>query len=180
MRPMSTSSLHAWERRACHAILRLSKRTCGNVPNASQQQTGAGTPRSKPARSGVGASVLSRASSAVTGLLLPTAGRNSPILRPYRKRASVEQVVAARHAWLPEWDAALLPVREEPTAGSPMHAAIPWTHLTHQEIADRLAAEQGIEGRGTVRSMDTKNSVERSCLPSGHAVHPGDYRAVCS
>lgn len=41
-------------------------------------------------------------------------------------------------------DAAFLRVIEGHTAGSPMDAAIKWTHLTRGQIADRLATEEGI------------------------------------
>jgi DDE family transposase len=55
-----------------------------------------------------------------------------------------------RHALIPELHTAFLQVLEEHTAGSPMNAAVKWTNLTHQEIADRLAADHGIEGSVTV------------------------------
>lgn len=41
-------------------------------------------------------------------------------------------------------DAAFLQVVEHHTAGSPMKAAVKWTNLTRQEIADYLATEHGI------------------------------------
>jgi hypothetical protein len=55
-----------------------------------------------------------------------------------------------RHELIPELDTAFLQVLEEHTAGSPMHAAVKWTNLTHQEIADRLAADHGIAVSVTV------------------------------
>jgi Rhodopirellula transposase DDE domain len=54
------------------------------------------------------------------------------------------------HELIPELDTAFLQVLEEHTAGSPMNAAVKWTNLTHQEIADRLAADHGIEVSVTV------------------------------
>jgi hypothetical protein len=45
---------------------------------------------------------------------------------------------------IPDLDMAFLQVLEDHTAGSPMNAAVKWTNLTHQEIADRLAADHGI------------------------------------
>jgi hypothetical protein len=54
------------------------------------------------------------------------------------------------HELIPELDTAFLQVLEDHTAGSPMNAAVKWTHLTHQEIADRLAADHGIEVSVTV------------------------------
>ena len=47
-------------------------------------------------------------------------------------------------------DAAFLRVVERHTAGSPMDASIKWTHLTRQQIADRLASEEGIDISVTV------------------------------
>ncbi len=41
-------------------------------------------------------------------------------------------------------DSAFLRVVERHTAGSPMDSSIKWTHLTRQQIADRLATEEGI------------------------------------
>jgi hypothetical protein len=54
------------------------------------------------------------------------------------------------HELIPALDTAFLQVLEEHTAGSPMNAAVQWTNLTHQEIADRLAAAHGIEVSVTV------------------------------
>jgi hypothetical protein len=51
---------------------------------------------------------------------------------------------------IPGLDAAFLQVLEDHTAGSPMNAAVKWTNLTHQEIADRLAADHGIKVSVTV------------------------------
>ena len=45
---------------------------------------------------------------------------------------------------IPGLDAAFLQVLEHHTAGSPMNAAVKWTNLTQQEIADYLATEHGI------------------------------------
>jgi DDE family transposase len=50
-----------------------------------------------------------------------------------------------RHERIPELDTAFLQGLEDHTAGSPMNAAGKWTNLTHQESADRLAADHGIE-----------------------------------
>lgn len=47
-------------------------------------------------------------------------------------------------------DEAFLRVIERHTAGSPMDASIKWTHLTRQQIADRLAAEEAISISVTV------------------------------
>ncbi|MGB3790159.1 MAG: hypothetical protein WA949_19275 [Phormidesmis sp.] len=47
-------------------------------------------------------------------------------------------------------DQAFLQVIARHTAGSPMDASIKWTHLTRQQIADRLAAEEGITVSVTV------------------------------
>lgn len=47
-------------------------------------------------------------------------------------------------------DAAFLRVIERHTAGSPMDESIKWTHLTRQQIAERLAAEEGIRISVTV------------------------------
>lgn len=47
-------------------------------------------------------------------------------------------------------DAAFLRVVERHTAGSPMDEAIKWTHLTRQQIADRLAEEASISISVTV------------------------------
>ncbi len=41
-------------------------------------------------------------------------------------------------------DEAFLRVVENHTAGSPMDESIKWTHLTRQQIADRLASEESI------------------------------------
>jgi len=41
-------------------------------------------------------------------------------------------------------DVAFLRVIERHTAGSPMDEDIKWTHLTRQQIAERLASEEGI------------------------------------
>ena len=41
-------------------------------------------------------------------------------------------------------DEAFLRVVENHTAGSPMDESIKWTHLTRQQIADRLASEENI------------------------------------
>lgn len=41
-------------------------------------------------------------------------------------------------------DAAFMRVIERHTAGSPMDEDIKWTHLTRQQIAERLASEEGI------------------------------------
>jgi len=54
------------------------------------------------------------------------------------------------HELIPELDTAFLQVLEDHTAGSSMNAAVKWTNLTHQEIADRLAADHGIEVSVTV------------------------------
>jgi Rhodopirellula transposase DDE domain len=51
---------------------------------------------------------------------------------------------------IPGLDVAFLQVLEDHTAGSPMNAAVKWTNLTHQEIADRLAADHGIKVSVTV------------------------------
>lgn len=45
---------------------------------------------------------------------------------------------------IPGLAAAFLQVVEHHTAGSPMTAAVKWTNLTRQEIADYLATEHGI------------------------------------
>lgn len=45
---------------------------------------------------------------------------------------------------------AFLRVVERHTAGSPMDASIKWTHLTRQQIAERLADEEGISISVTV------------------------------
>lgn len=55
-----------------------------------------------------------------------------------------------RHELIPELDTAFLQGLKEHTAGAPMNAAVKWTTLTHQEIADRLAADHGIEVSVTV------------------------------
>lgn len=55
-----------------------------------------------------------------------------------------------RHEQIPELDTAFLQVLEDHTAGSPMHAAVKWTNLTQQAIADRLAADHGIQVSVTV------------------------------
>jgi hypothetical protein len=55
-----------------------------------------------------------------------------------------------RHERLPDLAPAFLQVLEDPTAGSPMNAAVKWTNLTPQEIADRLAADHGLAVRITV------------------------------
>jgi len=47
-------------------------------------------------------------------------------------------------------DAAFLRVIERHTAGSPMDDSIKWTHLTRQQIADRLADEEAISISVTV------------------------------
>ena len=47
-------------------------------------------------------------------------------------------------------DAAFLRVVERHTAGSPMDESIKWTHLTRQQIADRLADEEEISISVTV------------------------------
>ena len=47
-------------------------------------------------------------------------------------------------------DAAFLGVVERHTAGSPIDASIKWTHLTRQQIANRLATEAGINVSVTV------------------------------
>jgi hypothetical protein len=47
-------------------------------------------------------------------------------------------------------DAAFLRVIERHTAGSPMDAAIKWTHLSRRQIAERLANEESIEISVTV------------------------------
>jgi hypothetical protein len=47
-------------------------------------------------------------------------------------------------------DAAFLRVIERHTAGSPMDAAIKWTHLSRHQIAERLASEERIETSVTV------------------------------
>jgi hypothetical protein len=54
------------------------------------------------------------------------------------------------HELLPALAPAFLQVLKDHTAGSPMNAAIKWTNLTHQAIADRLAADHGIEVSVTV------------------------------
>ena len=54
------------------------------------------------------------------------------------------------HELIPALDQVFLQVLEDHTAGSPMNAAVKWTNLTHQEIADRLAADHGIEVSVTV------------------------------
>jgi Rhodopirellula transposase DDE domain len=54
------------------------------------------------------------------------------------------------HEAIPGLEAAFLQVLEDHTAGSPMNAALKWTNLTHQEIADRLAADHGIAVSTTV------------------------------
>lgn len=64
---------------------------------------------------------------------------------------------------IPDLDTAFLQVLEEHTAGSPMNAAVKWTNLTHQEIADRLAADHGIAVSVTVvkRLLRQHNFVRR-------------------
>jgi hypothetical protein len=47
-------------------------------------------------------------------------------------------------------DAAFLRVIERHTAGSPIDASIKWTHLTRQQIAERLAEEEAIRISVTV------------------------------
>lgn len=47
-------------------------------------------------------------------------------------------------------DEAFLRVIERHTAGSPMDESIKWTHLTRQQIADRLAESEGIQLSVTV------------------------------
>jgi hypothetical protein len=54
------------------------------------------------------------------------------------------------HEVIPELDTAFLQVLEAHTAGSPMNAAVKWTNLTHHEIAERLAADHGIQVSVTV------------------------------
>lgn len=54
------------------------------------------------------------------------------------------------HEVIPGLDVAFLQVLEHHTAGSPMNAAVKWTNLTHQEIADHLATDHGIEISVTV------------------------------
>ena len=51
---------------------------------------------------------------------------------------------------IPGLATAFLQVLQEHTAGSPMHAAVKWTNLTHREIAERLAADHGITVSVTV------------------------------
>jgi hypothetical protein len=48
------------------------------------------------------------------------------------------------HESIPGLDAAFLQVVEHHTAGSPVNAAVKWTDLTRQEIADYLATEHDI------------------------------------
>ena len=54
------------------------------------------------------------------------------------------------HELIPELAGAFLQVLEDHTAGSPMNAAVKWTNLTHQEIAEHLAADHGIAVSVTV------------------------------
>jgi Rhodopirellula transposase DDE domain len=66
-------------------------------------------------------------------------------------------------ARLPGWDAALLQVLAAHTAGSPRRADVKWTHLTQQEMADRLAADHGIAVSVTVvkRLLEPHDLVRR-------------------
>jgi hypothetical protein len=54
------------------------------------------------------------------------------------------------HEVIPELDTAFLQVLEAHTAGSPMNTVVKWTNLTYREIAERLAADHGIEISVTV------------------------------
>lgn len=51
---------------------------------------------------------------------------------------------------IPDLDEAFLRVISRHTAGSPMDESIKWTHLTRQQVADRLAAEEAIDISVTV------------------------------
>lgn len=62
----------------------------------------------------------------------------------------------------PDIDDKFLAVVSEHTAGDPMDAAIRWTNLSPQEIADRLAQQQGIEVSVTVtRQLLAKHGYRR-------------------
>ena len=67
----------------------------------------------------------------------PQALNHSRIRRPGGGRKPSEEVI-------PELPAAFLQVLQDHTAGSPMNAAVKWTHLTHQQIAAHLAHDHGI------------------------------------
>ena len=63
------------------------------------------------------------------------------------QRSSIRRTGGGRkrsHESIPGLDAAFLQVVEHHTAGSPMNAAVKWTNLTRQAIADYLATEHGI------------------------------------
>lgn len=82
-----------------------------------------------------------------------------------------------RHALLPALDTALLPVLQEHTAGAPMHAAVQWTTLTHQESADRWAAEHGMEVRVTVVTRRVRqHDVVRRTAPQRTRTGAGAHR----
>jgi transposase len=73
----------------------------------------------------------------------PEALDQSRIRRPGGGRKPREETI-------PELESAFLQVLRDHTAGSPMHQAIKWTHLTHQQIKDHLAHKHGIEMSVTV------------------------------
>ncbi len=54
------------------------------------------------------------------------------------------------HEGISGLDRAFLQVLEVHTAGSPMTAAVQWPNLTHHASAERLAADHGLQGSGTV------------------------------
>lgn len=73
----------------------------------------------------------------------PEALNQSRIRRPGGGRKPLDEVI-------PELHGAFLQILQEHTAGSPMNDAIKWTNLTHQQIADHLARDHGIDISVTV------------------------------
>ncbi len=76
-------------------------------------------------------------------LSAPTAMSQERERRPGGGRKSALETIAGL-------DEAFLRVIERHTAGSPMDSSIKWTHLTRQQIADRLAESEGIQLSVTV------------------------------
>ena len=76
-------------------------------------------------------------------------------------------------------DAAFLRVVERHTAGSPMDASIKWTHLTRQQIADRLAAEESISISVTVVDQLLKKHQFRRRHPLLHRAKRTNLNPLC-
>jgi transposase len=102
----------------------------------------------------------------------PEALEQSRIRRPGGGRKPSDEVI-------PELNSAFLQVLQNHTAGSPMNQAIKWTNLTHHQIKEHLAHDDGIEISTTVvkRLLKAHGFVRRKAQKRTRTGEPHDRDA---